>query len=115
MKEKETFTDNTYSLAKSLHHINIAKMYLEDVRQDTSGEVKAVFNQYIIKCDWILQNMRNRVGDENRKVLDMELKDSIILEAINDKLIHLDENQRNVIEELMDRFISGEEVKIFRD
>lgn len=115
MKEKETFTDNTYSLAKALHHINIAKMYLEDVRQDTFGEVKAVFNQYIQKCDWILQNMRNRVGDENRRVLDTELKDSIILEAINDKLIHLDESQRNVIEELMDRFISGEEVKIFRD
>lgn len=112
MNNKERFSDNTYSLAKGLHHINIAKMYFEDVRYGTIGEIKLVFNQYIQKCDWIIANMRDRLAKENRLTLEKELSESLTFEAINDKLIHLDNNQRNFIENIIDAFIKGEEVKV---
>jgi hypothetical protein len=50
--------------------------------------------------------------DESREILKKELGDSFIIEAINDKLMHLDESQRDLIENLMDKMISGEQFKI---
>ena len=111
-KNNLSFSDNSFSLAKGLHHINIAKLYFEDVKFSTSKEIKAVFNQYIQKCDWILANMKDRMNPESKAVLEKELEDSLSFDAINDKLIHLDNAQRAFIEELMDAMINGEEIKM---
>ena len=112
MNKKESFADNTYSLAKGMHHINIAKQYFEDVRLGTSGEVKMVFNQYIQKCDWIMDNLKHRLTEENRKNLQAELDDSLSFEAINDKLIRLNSEQRFFLESIIDSLIQGEEIKV---
>lgn len=109
---KDRFVDNTYSLAKGLHHINIAKAYFEDVRIGTTGSVKSVFNQYVQKTDWILNDMKDRLNEESRIILKKELEDSIALESIIDKLIHLDTKQRDFIENLLESMRKGEEVKI---
>lgn len=113
--EKQRFADNTYSLAKGIHHINIAKQYFEDVRLGTNGDVKAVFNQYIQKCEWIISNLMDRLGPENKKSLQDELSSSIFIEAINDKLIHLNDEQKDFIENLLDSIISGEEIKVVKE
>jgi hypothetical protein len=112
MNKKESFADNTYSLAKGMHHINLAKMYFEDVRFGTTSEIKMVFNQYIQKCDWIMDNLKHRLTDENRKNLQNELNDSISFEAITDKLVRLDSNQRLLLESIIDSLIKGEEIKV---
>ena len=109
---KDRFVDNTYSLAKGLHHINIAKAYFEDVRLGTTGAVKSVFNQYVQKTDWILNDMKDRLNEESRSILKKEIEDSIALESIIDKLIHLDTKQRDFIENLLESMRKGEEVKI---
>ena len=109
---KHRFSDNTYSLAKGVHHINIAKQYFEDVRYGTVAEVKAIFNQYIQKCDWIIANMRDRLTPENRNLILKELDDSFAIEAINDKLIHLTPEQKEVVEQLIDSMIAGEEIAV---
>lgn len=109
---KKQFEDSTYSLAKALHHVNIAKQYFEDVRFSTGKEVKSVFNQYIIKCDWIIRDVRDRLTEESRQAIANELEDSLSFDAIIDKLVHMDTEQRNFIEDLMDSMIKGEEVKI---
>lgn len=109
---KTNFSDNTFSLAKGLHHINIAKLYFEDVRFGTNKDVKAMFNQYIIKCEWILNNIKDRLNPESREALEKELTDSITFDAINDKLIYLDKTQREFIETILDAIIAGEEVRI---
>jgi hypothetical protein len=108
--KKENFVDTTYSLAKSLHHINIAREYLEDVKRETKGTVKDLFNNYINKCDFIIHNMRDRLTPENREVFKQELKDSFMIEAINDKLIHLDEHQRLEVESFIDELIKKSNV-----
>lgn len=112
MKNRESFSDNTYSLAKSLHHINIAKQFLEDVKLSTTGEVKFIFNQYIQKCDWILNDMKSRLNDESRIILSKELEDSLSFDSINDKLIYLDNDQRNMVEDIISEMIKGQEIKI---
>ena len=109
---KTRFTDNTYSLAKAMHHINIAKMYFEDLRISTAQEVKYVFIQYSNKCDWIISNLENRLSEYNRKNLKEELKDSLSFEAIYDKLILLTPEQRAFLENIIDALASGQEVKI---
>jgi hypothetical protein len=108
--EKENFVDTTYSLAKSLHHINIAREYLEDVKRETKGTVKDLFNNYINKCDFIIHSMRDRLTPENREVFKQELRDSFMIEAINDKLIHLDEQQRLEVENFIDDLIKKSSV-----
>lgn len=112
INEKQRFTDNTYSLAKGLHHINIAKEYFEDVRLGSTGDVKMIFNNYIQRCDWILTNMTHRMSQESREALKRELSGSFSMEAINDKIIHLDSKQRDIIENIMDRMISGEQIEV---
>lgn len=111
----ERFTDNTFSLAKGLHHINIAKMYFDDIRMGASTDVKNIFNQYVQKCNWIIDNMKCRLNDENRAALNKELEDSMSFEAINDILIKLDRNQRAFVEKIISAMAKGEEVKIIEN
>lgn len=102
---KQRFKDTTYSLAKSLHHINIAREYLHDVRRDSEGSIKNVFNQCVLKCDWIIANFSDRLSDSSKKILKQELADSFLIEAINDKLIHLNNQQRTEVESFIEKLI----------
>ena len=115
MMQKEKFTDNTYSVAKALTHIHIAKQYFDDVRLGASQDVKMIFTQYENKSEWILDNLRHRLNEENRNALDKELKDSIVVDAITDKVVLLDNKSKDLVEEIIDMIIKGEEVKIYRD
>ena len=45
------FSDNTFSLAKALHHINNAKIYFEDVKRDCASSTKELFNSKFIFLD----------------------------------------------------------------
>jgi hypothetical protein len=112
---KENFTDTTYSLAKALHHINLAKEYLEDTKRDSKGSIKDLLNSYVIKCNYILNNIKDRLDVDSREILKKEFDDSIIIEAINDKIIHLDTEQREIIETLLDSFIRGEKIEFIKD
>ena len=99
------FSDNTFSLAKALHHINNAKIYFEDVKRDCASSTKDLFNSYIIKCDIIINSIDHKLTDKNRAILKKELADSFIIESINDKIIYLNEDQRNEVENFIDNFI----------
>ena len=115
MMQKEKFTDNTFSVAKGLTHIHIAKQYFEDVKMDASKDIKMIFSQYVNKCDWILDNLRHRLNEENRKILDIELNNSLVIDSITDKVSMLNTESKEIIEEIIDSFIKGEEIKITRD
>jgi hypothetical protein len=97
--------NNTYSLAKSLHHINIAREYMLDVRRDAHSNIKNMFNNYITKCDFILNGVKDMLSEENRIVFKKEMSDSFLIEAINDKLIYLDENEKLEVENFIDLLI----------
>jgi hypothetical protein len=104
-RTKNTFSDKTYSLAKSLHCINNAKLYLEDVRLNSINEAKGIFNSYIQKCEWILGDVKRRLNKESREILIKDLEDSLLFDAIADKLIRLDKNSRDLVENYIDELI----------
>jgi deoxyhypusine synthase len=107
-----SYEKDTYSLAKGLHHINNAKQYFEDVKMGCTGDLKNTFNGYINKCDYILNNIFDKLGEKTRKVYKKELSDSLGLDAINDQLMMLDNAQRNQVEELLEAIIKGKKVTI---
>jgi len=102
----------TYSLAKALHHLNIAKQYFEDVKLGCTGDVKNMFNGYINKCDWILNNVFDKLDAQKRKIYKVELSDSLGIDAINDQLMMLDNAQRADIEEMLEAILKGKKVTI---
>lgn len=104
-KTIENFSDNTYSLAKALHHVTIASIYFEDVKRGSSGSLKDLFNSYVIKCQYILNNIHDRLSLENREILKKELSDSFTIEAIHDKLVYLDDTHRADVENYIDNII----------
>lgn len=103
---------DTYSLAKGLHHLNIAKQYFEDVKMGCTGDVKNTFNGYVNKCDWILNNVFDKLSNEKRKIYKEELSDSLSIDSINDQLMMLDNTQRSQIEELLEAIVKGKRVTI---
>jgi curli biogenesis system outer membrane secretion channel CsgG len=109
---KENFSDNTYSLGKGLNHIKCAREYFEDLRLSTNGSVKNIFNNFIMRCDYMINNISDRLTEESREMLKTELKDTLVFDSISDKLIHLTNEQRLFIEDILDSMIKGEEVKI---
>jgi len=99
------FTETTFSLAKALHHINNAKEYFTDVKRDCNSSIKNQFTQYIQKCDFIIDSITCKLTAQNKLVLKKELADSFLIEGINDKLIYLDEAQRNQVENFIDEIL----------
>jgi hypothetical protein len=99
------FSQNTFSLAKALHHINNAKIYFEDVKRDCTAQTKELFNSYVIKCDIIIKSIDHKLSAVNREILKKELADSFLIEGINDKLIYLDEAQRIQVENFIDKLL----------
>lgn len=101
------FSDTIFSLAKALHHINNAKEYFTDVKRDCHSGIKNQFTSYIQKCDFIIGSVTSKLTDENKAILKKELADSFLIEAINDKLMYMNELQRNevdlFIEEILKR------------
>jgi predicted DNA-binding protein YlxM (UPF0122 family) len=103
---------DTFSLAKGLHHINIAKQYFEDFKMGCVGEIKNTVNNYINKCEWILNNIYDKLGEQTRKVYKEEMSDSLSLDSINDKLMILDNAQRLELEDMLDAIIKGKKVTV---
>lgn len=103
-----SYEKDTYSLAKGLHHINIAKQYFEDVKIGCTGDLKNTFSGYINKCDWILNNILHKLGDKTREIYKTELSDSLGIDAINDKLMVLTNDQRNEIEDYLNKLIKND-------
>ena len=112
---KQDFTDNTFSLAKGLFHLKIAKEYFEDLRLSTKGDVKDIFNQYISRCDWIMSNLKNRLTEASKIELEIQLQDSLAFDSIEDKLIHLTSEQRNFVEDLLESMLDGKEIGIINN
>lgn len=102
---KINFSDTTFSLAKALHHINNAKEYFNDVKRDCNAGVKYLFNSYVQKCDVIINSVNDKLTPENKLILKKELEDSFLIESINDKLMYMDEAQRNEVENFIDKIL----------
>jgi hypothetical protein len=103
---------DAFSLAKGLHNVNMALTYFKMVKADCEGQVKNTFNGYINKCQYIINDIKASLGDDIRKVFNEELRDSLEIFDINDKILHLNSDNRLLIDNLLDDIIKGKNVKI---
>ena len=107
-----SYEKDTFSLAKGLHHINMARQYFQDVTFGCKGDIKHTFNGYVNKCDFILNNVFDKLGEETRKVYKEELSDSLGIDHINDQLMRLDNDQRAQIEDILENIVKGKKIKV---
>lgn len=112
--EREHFKDDTFDLAKALYHVSIAKQYFEMIRIDKGFAIKALFSNYISRLDWVVNNIYDRLGDEGREYYKKSIKegDTVFFAEISNKLIHLTEENRAIIESLVNSLVKGETIKI---
>ena len=103
---------DAFSLAKGLHNLNMALTYFKIVKIDCKGDVKNTFNGYINKCNYIINDIKSSLGKEIRDVFNEELRDSLEIFDINDKILHLNSDQRVLIDNILDEIIKGKDVKI---
>ena len=109
---KEKFVDSSYSVLKALHHIKIAMEYFDDVSKGYKGDAKQLMLSYANKCNWIMNDIRLRIPREMMDSIDADMRDSLFLDAIEDKVIHLTENQKELIEQVVDLVSRGETIEV---
>lgn len=109
---KERFEDNTFSLIKALHHTKIAMDYFEDVSKNYEYGAKQIMLNYVAKCKWILDNVRHRLPYEATKEIDSDIKDALFLDAIEDKVIHFNDSQKESLENIINLISKGELIEI---
>ena len=101
------------SMIRALHHTKIAMEYFDDCAKQLSGSAKNTVNTFSAKCNWILQDVRHRLPGENLKQLDLELKDSLFLDAIETEILQFNDEQRNILENIVKLINKGEKIQIY--
>ena len=109
---KEQFTDNSYSLLKALYHTKIAMEYFEDVAKGYEYGAKQTMLNYSSKCKWIIDNVRHRIPSDMANSIDADMRDSLFLDAIEDKVIHFTASQKEQLEEIIELMSTGQLIEI---
>jgi len=111
-----SFEKGTFSLIKAIHHINIARQYFADVKIGCKYEMKTLFDNHILKCDYIFNNIYDKLDPDTREAYRREMSDSLGLESINDKIVRMEVVHRDQLENIIDQILKGKRVEvIFND
>lgn len=109
---KEQFRDNTFSLIKALHHTKIAMDYFDDLAKNYEYGAKQIMLNYASKCKWIIDNVRHRLPQEAVNEIDSDIRDALFLDAIEDKVIHFNDSQKEALENIIELMSKGELIEI---
>lgn len=109
---KEKFEDSSFCLIKALHHLKISVDYFDDISKEYNGGAKQLMTMYANKCKWIIDDVRLRIPREILESIDREMEDSLFLDAVEDKLIHFNDQQREMIEQIIDLIYDGNAIEI---
>lgn len=104
------------NIISAIHHLKMAQEHYEDfIREYPDSAGSRLFKSYIAKIKWISNDIiyHPHVSEEVRIGIKKELaSDVFTVSAINEKIVLLNPDQREIIEETIDAMLSGEEVKI---
>jgi len=98
----------TFNIAKGLYHIRNAKHYFEHIKaqQELTQKSRTLFHYQINRLEGILKDFRLSLPPDTAKILDAEMEsDTMVFEAINDKLCLLNEKDRWKVETYIDSLI----------
>ena len=99
----------TFNFAKGLYHVRNAKHYFEHIKsqKEVTGKAKDVLHHQINRLEGILKDFRLSLPPDTAKILDAEMEsDTMVFEAINDKLCLLSESDRWEVEKFINTKLS---------
>lgn len=106
------------NIISGVHSIRQAKEHFDSFqREHPSTKGAVLFGGYSKKLDWIVKDLVTHplLTDEIREGVKQEWESDVFsVPAINEKVALLNPEQRELIEEIIDQMISGQEV-IIRD
>lgn len=109
---KEKFIDNSYFLLRAMYHTKISMEYFESLAKEYNGSAKQLMLSYANKSKYILDNIRHRMPQEMIDEIDNDLSDCLFLDSIEDKIIHFNDQQREMIEQIVDLIYNGNAIEI---
>lgn len=95
----------TFNLAKALYHVKNAVHYFEHIKSqpEVKYDAKHFFNLQLTRLNGIISDMTAKLTPEAAQVLRNELEsDTMVFEAIQDKLVNLKETDRWRVENYID-------------
>ena len=99
----------TFNLAKALCHVKNAVHYFEHIKlqPEVKYDAKHFFNLQLTRLNGIISDMTAKLTPEAAQVLRNELEsDTMVFEAIQDKLVNLNEAQRWEVENFIDKLLN---------
>jgi hypothetical protein len=100
--------ETTFNIAKGLFHVRNAIHYFEHVKSqpEIRHEAKHFVNLHLGKLNGVLNDITSRIPTESAMALRAELEsDTMVFEAINNKLCALTPEQRWEVEEFINEKI----------
>lgn len=67
---------------------------------------------YAQKCKWIIDNVRHRLPSEMLSEIDKDMADSLFLDAIEDKVVHFNYQERELLEQIVELMAKGETIEV---
>jgi hypothetical protein len=89
--------------------------YFNDASKGYKFGAKSLLVGYADKCKVIIDNVRHRLNDDLLAEIDADLADTLVLESINQELVKMSNEQRQVLEKIVTLMAKGEEIKIVDD
>lgn len=107
---------NDTSFKRAFYHLGMAKEYFEDEMRERPTKVSGdVAKKYRNKIDWIINDFITdvRLPKEGQMQFKRELNgDLMFFESISQKSLQLSEEQRRVIETVIDCVLKGEKITV---
>ena len=99
----------TFNLAKALYHVKNAVHYFEYIKSqpEVKFDAKHFLNLQLNRLNGIISDMTAKLTPEAAKTLRNELEsDTMVFEAIQDKLVNLNEKERWEVENFIDSILN---------
>lgn len=107
----------TISFIKFFQYLRLSQEFCDDLKRTNKSDSLAfkMFNEYSKRINWILTDVITNpkfpdvIRNELRKEMDSDL---LVISALNDKIHLLPINQREVLENIVDCILKGENIEI---
>jgi|GEM_PF-3374448 len=93
-----------------MYHLKTGKEYLEAFRLSCEGYSKHQCNTWISKLNYVENDVFSILTEESREHFRREIKqgDILFFASIGEKFLHLSEQQRTMVEDLVDALIKND-------
>jgi hypothetical protein len=107
-------TNGIKSLTAAAYHLRYGYDYLLDFKRESYGHGKRQADNWATRSQVLLRDIFDALTPESKEIFERELLkgDVLFYSAITEKLMQMNEHQREKMEYLADEILKGEDVTI---